>query len=415
MKKFALHTTTVAVFLASNAVIASPFIDDAKFNADLRLRYENVDMDNTKIDADAVTARARLGVTSGVFNGLSAGVEGEATAEINDKFNSTRNGQGDYNTVVDPESYELNKLWLKYQFPVDGFLKGSDITIGRQAINLDNQRFVGGVAWRQNEQTYDAASLNLKFTPNFALYYAYIDQVNTIFGSEDATPIANNAAQPSEVDSESHLVQLRYIAGEAFNAVAYGYLLDLQDWSADTLSSQTIGARIHGKIPSLPLRYVAEYATQQDYADNQIDYEADYYNVELAYLLPASVVKGEIATGYEVLGSDEGVRGFQTPLGTKHKFNGWNDLFLNTPADGLADSYLSFKVNPIEKVSLGGEYHYYTTDENSRYLGQEYGLVLSSALPLKGTSVLTKWSNFESEDASLVDTRKVWVQMEYKY
>ena len=88
MKKFALHTTTVAVFLASNAVIASPFIDDAKFNADLRLRYENVDMDNTKIDAAAVTARARLGVTSGVFNGLSAGVEGEATAEINDKFNS---------------------------------------------------------------------------------------------------------------------------------------------------------------------------------------------------------------------------------------------------------------------------------------------------------------------------------------
>lgn len=169
MKKLALHTTTVAVFLVSNAVVASPLIDEAKVNADLRLRYENVDMDNTQVNDDAVMARARLGVISGVFNGLSVGVEGEATAEINDKFNSTRNGQGDYNTVVDPESYELNKLWLKYQFPVDEFLKGSDITVGRQAINLDNQRFVGSVAWRQNEQTYDAASLNLKFTPNFAL------------------------------------------------------------------------------------------------------------------------------------------------------------------------------------------------------------------------------------------------------
>ena len=62
MKKLALHTTTVAVFLVSNAVVASPLIDEAKVNADLRLRYENVDMDNTQVNADAVMARARLGI-----------------------------------------------------------------------------------------------------------------------------------------------------------------------------------------------------------------------------------------------------------------------------------------------------------------------------------------------------------------
>lgn len=56
------------------------------------------------------------------------------------------------------------------------------------AINLDNQRFVGSVAWRQNDQTFDAISLNIKPCKEFSLYYAYIDQVNTIFGSEDVKP-----------------------------------------------------------------------------------------------------------------------------------------------------------------------------------------------------------------------------------
>jgi hypothetical protein len=34
--------------------------------------------------------------------------------------------------------------------------KALDLTLGRQRINLDDQRFVGSVGWRQNEQTFDA-------------------------------------------------------------------------------------------------------------------------------------------------------------------------------------------------------------------------------------------------------------------
>ena len=43
-----------------------------------------------------------------------------------------------------------------------------------------------------------------------------------------------------------------------------------------------------------------------------------------------------------MLGGDNGSgnRAFQTPLATKHAFQGWADQFLTTPADGIEDAYL---------------------------------------------------------------------------
>jgi len=42
--------------------------------------------------------------------------------------------------------------------------------------------------------------------------------------------------------------------------------------------------------------------------------------------------------GYEVL-EGNGAIGFATPLATLHAFNGWADMFLTTPANGLKDLY----------------------------------------------------------------------------
>jgi hypothetical protein len=49
--------------------------------------------------------------------------------------------------VTDPESYEVNRLQL-----TNTSLSGTTLTLGRQRILLDDQRFVGHVGWRQNEQ-----------------------------------------------------------------------------------------------------------------------------------------------------------------------------------------------------------------------------------------------------------------------
>ena len=76
------------------------------------------------------------------------------------------------------------------------------------------------------------------------------------------------------------------------------------------------------------LIYTAEFATQEttDGAN-----EADYSLIELGYGFDGY----SIIAGLETLGSDDGAYGFQTPLATKHAFNGWADKFLKTPNDGL--------------------------------------------------------------------------------
>ena len=120
---------------------------------------------------------------------------------------------------------------------------------------------------------------------------------------------------------------------------AYGYLMDIE--SADAQSNETYGLRFAGKQAlgkTVSLLYTLEYARQEDYADNPVEYDADYYMVEAGLALPAAVT---LNLGQEMLEGDEESRGkaFRTPLATLHKFQGWADVFLATPSGGIQDSY----------------------------------------------------------------------------
>ena len=93
----------------------------------------------------------------------------------------------------------------------------------------------------------------------FGLFYSYIDQVNTIFGSEEPEPNFIQA-QASKQESKIHLIQAKWNYTPALNMTAYGYLMDFNDLAA--WSNQTYGLRVTGKVKNL--RYVAEYAKQSD-------------------------------------------------------------------------------------------------------------------------------------------------------
>ncbi|GAC1609580.1 MAG: alginate export family protein [Aquirhabdus sp.] len=453
---------SASIMLAAIGFSATASADDdlsnlwekGKFTVDGRVRFEGVDVDkqipsDTIRNAKAWTARIRPGFQTGVWNGFSGVVEGEATAELDDSFNSTRNGKTTFASVPDPKNIELNQLYLKYAYSPK-----FDMTVGRQRINLDNQRYVGGAAWRQNEQTFDAVSLNLKPIKEFGLYYAYIDHVNTFFGSEDIKPAYNNA-QLGRVDSNSHLLQLKYAPSPLFNAVAYGYLLDLDKYAVSptalpgTNSNKTFGLRVTGA--DAPFKYALEYARQSDYGTNPLQYSADYYLIEGTMAIPQfkAVPDLDVTAGYEVMGNDSSVTSskvgapkrfaFQTPLGTKHKFDGYADLFLATPAYGLVDTYVSTsgKIPTYignNKVKFEMTYHWFTSAEGSSQYGEEFDLVLSSpiglpkAVPMKGAlSVTTKLSHYMAsanapkdafpitKNAGNRDTDKVWLQLDYKY
>jgi hypothetical protein len=415
MIKPTLLSLAIAAASCSHAAFAaedfSNLFTQGKPILDARYRFENVDQDNALRDANAQTLRTRAGFQSGKWYGLSGLVEVDNVSRLGDAaYNDTRNGQREYAVVADPDGTEVNQALLRYDHQY-----GSAV-LGRQRINLDNQRFIGGVAWRQNEQTYDGALAQLKPLDGLTLSYAYIDQVNTIFGPDNGR--YDSAANPANIDGHSHLINAQYVFMPELTATAYSYLLDLDNLALTptgaegTLSSQTTGLRLNGAIAGVS--YVLEYARQSDYDSNPQDLDSEYYLAELGYTLKGVQLKA----GYEVLGGDSGPgnRAFQTPLATKHAFQGWADVFLTTPADGVEDLYFGATA-PLFGGTLQAWYHDFSTEQGSDDYGSEIDLSYAHPIPgVKGLVGLVKYATYDSDDeARSVDTDKVWLQLQYTY
>ena len=189
-------------FFISPLVQAEGFKDvqqalaDSKTNLSMRYRYERVDQDNIDKTANASTLLTRLSYKSGNLNGLFTAIEVDnVTAIGNENYNSTVNGNSQYPVVADPTDTDLNQAYIGY--------KAGNVTFlaGRQRINHNNQRFVGGVAWRQNEQTYDGYRLQYNNQSGLMVDYSYIYNVNRIFGPSSAK---------SDLGGNLHLLNVNY-------------------------------------------------------------------------------------------------------------------------------------------------------------------------------------------------------------
>ena len=254
---------------------------------------------------------------------------------------------------------------------------------------MDNQRFVGGVGWRQNEQTYDAFSLTDETIDGLKVFYAYVYNVNRIFGESVAA---------GDHDHDTHLVNLSYSGLDFGKLVAYAYLIDND--SAPALANDTYGLRWEGKINEM-FSYNLEYATQEEAGDNPVDYSADYFLAEAV----AKINRFNFKVGYELLGSDDGVKAFTTSLATLHSFQGWTDKFLATPSTGVEDLYASVgtKLGP---VNLSVVYKDLGADEGNADHGTELGFVAGTKLGPVGLTL--KYADYES-DGFATDTRKLWL------
>ena len=394
-----LVASMASTVIAEEATLAEA-LKGGEVKIQFRYRYEDVDQDNALENANASTLKSRLNYTSAVFSGLQAQVEVDNVTQVgDDDYNSTSNNETGYSVVADPDGTEFNQAWLSWS-GMDTVVKG-----GRQRILLDNERFVGGVGWRQNEQTYDSGSVVNKSLKDTTLSYAWVDNVNRVFGPDDGT----SAAWLGDWDSSIHLLNASY-AGLSFGTITvYDYLMDIKD--ADAQSNETWGVRFNGKHAlgeTVSLLYTLEYARQEDYADNPVSYEADYYAVEGGLALPAAVT---LIVGQEALEGDAGTPGkaFRTPLATLHKFQGFADMFLNTPDGGIQDSYVSASI-VLMGATASAVWHDFEAEDGGASFGDEFDLSLSRKFGQYVTGLL-KYADY-NEDGFAVDTRKFWVQLQ---
>ncbi len=378
----------------------SDWLTGAKPTVDIRPRYEYGDEEG-RDTSHAGTVRSRLGLLSGTYAGVQffAEYEGTVTADRTSYQAASVHGLGQNKTIIaDPESHELNQLWLSFQ----DWLPMSTVKVGRQAINLDNQRYVGTVAWRQNMQTFDAVTIHAKPMDRLTMTYGYINHVNRIFGSGD---IANPAQ--TDFEGNSHLLNLAIEDPFAFASklVIYGYFFDLGNDAGDVNSNQSFGFSLTGPLFDEFLTYYAEYGYQTDAFDSPLDYGANYFHVTASN---DSVLPIPVLVGYEYLGSDNGV-GYKFPLATGHKFNGFADKFLATPGAGLQDAYVSTSADlPLElKGSLF--YHKFFAADGGADFGDEVDVVLVRKLS-ENITLLSKYAYFWS-DGALTDIHRATIEM----
>jgi len=372
--------TLMSALLASTSLTAIA-ATDAKTSLDFNLRYESVDQDNALKDANALTLRTRLNYATATYDGFSAVIEFEDSrviAGVDDYNNTNGKNAGIYSVIADPETTELDQAYLQYS--KDKFTA----KVGRQVITLDGHRFVGHVGWRQDRQTFDAATFIYKASDKLTGSYSYISKRNRIF------------AQAKDLDSKDHLLNLAYQSSVG-KLVAYAYLIEVDNNTRNGID--TYGASLTGKKDQFS--YAVELATQSNTVNNA---DPMYFMVEGGY----NFDKFSAKIGFESLGSDNNV-GFATPLATAHKFNGWADQFLGTPGVGLQDIYLALST----KIMGGGltvAYHDFSADEGSADLGSEIDAVYAKGFA-KNYKAGIKLASYSAGDAGTgkVDTNKLWL------
>lgn len=441
MRKLILSLAATPLILGSMAVSANAAEDgfnifsDVKFTGELRPRYQYTDKKTSTADAgNQVTNRTNLNFTAKLLEveGLSGTIELNAVNDFGTEQQSNAQVGGE---VIGAKISQANVAYSA---------AGATGVVGRKTVNIDNQRFIGSVGWKQNFQTLDLAVATYG-TGDFNILAAYIYGVNAIgdmgYDYGQGMYYFNLDGTPNPVASgrtNSAALNASYAFIKELKLTGYAYLLGSV--------SDTYGAALTGDIPvgeSVKLDYRAEVAMQTaatlttvadgtlgtgtGHTDSLLG-DAMYMNLDIG-----ANISGFLAgLNYEYLGgadvNDDSTTQFQTPLATKHKFNGWADQFLATPSTGLADlnvrgGYASKSVGKLLAV-----YHLFAAAadgttasgiEAGDAYGQELDLLYTRAVPgVNGLTALVKGAIYMDDDKTAVTTSDVtmaWVQLDYKF
>ena len=256
-----------------------------------------------------------------------------------------------------------------------------------------SQSRYGRVGWRQNEQTFDGIRLVQSFGSAVQIDLASLHNANRVFGPDGPNADLHgrfNLAQANWTVKPEHVLQ--------------GYLYDLDFDSLVARSSSTRGMDYKGAAQGF--KWQIALANQKDAHQAPANYNVGYHRMELSYPISKVTVKGIV----ERLGSD-GKVAFQTPFATLHAFNGFADLFLTTPVNGLREHAVQLAF-PLLKTKATVSWHRFNSDYADIHYGNEVDATLAYEVNPQW-QVLGKVAFYQA-DKFQADTRKLWLMVTYQ-
>ncbi len=400
----------VAALLAATAGAASAHglgyaLTHGTIDLSLRPRYEIVKQPGKK-EAHAFTLRTLLGYETASYEHLRVLLQLINVASFVNDYNSLLNHKTQYPVIPDAAATNVNQAYLSYSG-----LPATTMRAGRQIIVLNNGRFVGNVDFRQNMQTFDAVSLANHSLRHLTLYAAYSWRIKDIL----------NALIPARVT----LLNASYLFAPKSVASVYSYTYENRAHTVipgaagcdvpggpAVCNSETAGIRVAGQAPITPglrILYDADYAHQSPAGGGSALIHASYYHAGGGLGIGPAFVRVD----EEAMGSNgAGTYGFQTPLATKHLFNGWAEVFLVTPPTGLRSSYVTVGGKLLGTQLMARYYRFQAYHTSERY-GHEWDL--SAIYPFRpGLVAGVQYADYRA-DHYAVNTRAAWVFVSYHY
>lgn len=400
MKLTQLSLATIALLTLTNTLMAdNSFLNDVTFKGDLRTRYENADVDNAISAGQALTTRFDLNARANIggIEGLST--FGQIMAVSNYGFNNYAPENASYDTIADPNNSRVTQAYLDYK------VNNTLLRAGRQMVNLDDQRFIGAVNWRQMPQTFLSYSVIDQSIHNLTFTGAYVTKR---YGVVDAL----------SGGTKTVLLNAHYKASSQLQLSAYDYMIGS--------NSDTLGIMATGKVNNIG--YTAEVAQQKDAS---LEYQnrgkptvdALYYRGDVHGNFNGFIV----GAGYESLGEADGnSHGFTTPLATLHKWQGFADAFLGYTASsntyGLNDATLKVGYASKKTGKFIATYHDFeakkSTAGTTKDAGSELDFLYVKPIT-KNLKLLGKVALYKAEQNSVTgvnnDIDKYMLQVDYKF
>ncbi len=411
MKKLC-YCIYVALLCDSSAAFANAI--DNKIDWSARARYAEFSGEES---ARAASLILRLNVDTRWNETLSTFLQLD---DVERAFKDQHSDGVDFNgkpVIPDAEGFDLNQAYLGLSFDSIKF------QFGRQRINFDDQRFIGGNGFWQNEQTFDAALTKIKWLSNSQITYAYIGNVNRIFGDDaDRDPLADpsNGDYPgatSERDAgllgdhkhHTHIAQFNFNEWDYSQVIAYAFAMD--NLSLPSASNNTLGANytFNYKVDAIKYRVKIEYAVQKQPELNDGPL-LPYYVVDAGIGIRSIEISGR----YEVLSNKEGIN-FIAPLGSLHDFQGKAGQTQSYASNGVKDASLNlgWRATPFK---IEAQYHQFFSYTSNDSFAQELDLSLSYK-PTRKHAVTLLFAYFKPDNYNIQkdDTRRIYLDYAYNF
>ncbi|NRA28930.1 MAG: hypothetical protein HRU11_01620 [Parvularculaceae bacterium] len=324
----------VLAALLNVAAGAAPVSLPVELGGFARLRYELSDADSAPEPSDALTLAVRSFAVYEPSRSWSFLAEVEAVGVLAGEFDDGEGLPDGTVPIPDPAAFNLNRLYVSY---------------------------------RPDDQTFDGGRAVVTLPSGLSVDFSIVDAVQRPAGLRRTPQHLGGSATflKTEVPTRAGLL--------------HGFRYDLQFGENGVPSalpagrSVTYGAGLDGRWGGAPWALRWSFALAQQATDDDrpgLSGTAPYGKAELA----VERQRTDVIWRYERLAG--GNAPFRTPLATLHRFQGFADVFLVTPNQGVEDNSLEIRhrlgrVGPMRRVGGFVRVHDFNATEGSGDLGHE--------------------------------------------